>query len=1092
MNPKRPLFFSPLLLPLLSFVLSLPLQSRAGSFNWFGNNSQRWRDDANWDPDGSPGSGDEVMFSGDGLINTINLSDSNGNDKDRVVDVLNFRWTNSGAYNDWTFYNGTLQTPVIDVRRNDTSRGHNEFVSSVTANLILPVGTTTTVQGFGRIGGGINDPAYVNAIRLDLDGGIAANVNSVFKVNYIAYGAIRFNVPTNGASSGTFLGTLNMVNGRADILDPHFLDNAGAIVLNPEAAPSNTPHDAPGNGVIKDAGSVVFGTTTSTDTFKVAQLSGTDLYDSMNLTMPIWRFGQIRVPSPSAVFEFGNSSDTSYEGVFQGPGTVRKVGSGTFTFGSTDRGQAHTPTALISSNIDTDPSLIPFTGTFEIDAGLVQVYNGDELATARVQLVADNALVTLSNSLKVGALAGSGGLAFPPTTGTRDTLTIGDNSSNAYSGVISGNGNLVIDSGDTTQTLSGTNTFNGAVRLDGGTLAVSADANFGSAFNPLQMNGGTLKTIASTTWSKQVTFFTTTSSGSIEVPVGITTTWAGAVAATGGANTLKKQGGGTLMLNSGSTTFDGDLMVLEGTLGTTSTTSLDAANVEVQSGATFAGTTNGTQLGSLSGDGAVTVASGVELLVNVNNSSTEFTGTLTGAGKLTKAGTGELAVNLAAASSSRLKVLKGTVSGVSTVGDIEVAADGQLAPGNGFGTFTGTTCTLDGSYVCEIDDTQNDKLVLSSYLSLFGGTGILDLQFPNGPPTKSSYILASYSSVYGSFSEIRNLPAGYNIDYFYNGSNLALVADTTPPTLSSLTRQSPTANPTNTTSVVFSVTFSEAVSNVDATDFDLSFPGTYSSVVVSGSRELYTVTVSGISGDGVMQISVDPGNDIVDGAGLSLNTTTKTASASIDQTAPTVTQILPGTSITNASSVTYAIRFSEAVANFNSSSDLTVTTGGTVTYSGASFSGSGSSYQVTLTGIAGNGTLQLAVNPGSDVQDLAGNALLSSISSTATTIDNTAPAATAITPAITGPTNANTLQFSVGFGESVSGFDSFNDLTPTTTGTATATGATFSGTGASYAVTRSGRDRHPPHRGEHSFGCQRLRHQRTCLFGHERRGHFGQ
>ena len=72
-------------------------------------------------------------------------------------------------------------------------------------------------------------------------------------------------------------------------------------------------------------------------------------------------------------------------------------------------------------------------------------------------------------------------------------------------------------------------------------------------------------------------------------------------------------------------------------------------------------------------------------------------------------------------------------------------------------------------------------------------------------------------------------------------------ADTTAPRVASIARQNPTSSPTNADSLTWRVTFSEAVSNVDAADFVVS--GTTATVTavaaVSGVTGAYDVTASG-------------------------------------------------------------------------------------------------------------------------------------------------------------------------------------------------------------------------------------------------------
>ncbi|MFQ3662513.1 MAG: RCC1 domain-containing protein, partial [Chloroflexaceae bacterium] len=90
-----------------------------------------------------------------------------------------------------------------------------------------------------------------------------------------------------------------------------------------------------------------------------------------------------------------------------------------------------------------------------------------------------------------------------------------------------------------------------------------------------------------------------------------------------------------------------------------------------------------------------------------------------------------------------------------------------------------------------------------------------------------------------------------------------------PPVVQSITRAG--ASPTSAASVTFTVTFSEAITGVDAADFALTTTGTLSGVSVSGVSSgptVYTVTVNTGSGDGTLRLDVRAsGTGIVDAAG---------------------------------------------------------------------------------------------------------------------------------------------------------------------------------------------------------------------------------
>ena len=97
------------------------------------------------------------------------------------------------------------------------------------------------------------------------------------------------------------------------------------------------------------------------------------------------------------------------------------------------------------------------------------------------------------------------------------------------------------------------------------------------------------------------------------------------------------------------------------------------------------------------------------------------------------------------------------------------------------------------------------------------------------------------------------------------------------PTLS-ITRKSPVEATTNLAEVTFSLAFSEAVVNVDLTDFELS-PNSVGGViqsVISRSFTNYEVVVTEIAGDGEVNLDIKSTTDIQNGVGnrFSRNVTT--------------------------------------------------------------------------------------------------------------------------------------------------------------------------------------------------------------------------
>ena len=176
-------------------------------------------------------------------------------------------------------------------------------------------------------------------------------------------------------------------------------------------------------------------------------------------------------------------------------------------------------------------------------------------------------------------------------------------------------------------------------------------------------------------------------------------------------------------------------------------------------------------------------------------------------------------------------------------------------------------------------------------------------------------------------------------------TQLEVPVDTGAATVLSIERHDGTsaqAEHTNANSLTFRVTFSEAVSNVNAADFDASgTTGDATGVAdVTGNAAQYIVTVS--SGDlddydGVVGLTLASDHDIADKAGNALTATTLTGanqSYTVDNTAPTVRLARAdgaGTTLAGAFDVT--VTFTEANglqtagAGAFTAADLTVTAG---------------------------------------------------------------------------------------------------------------------------------------------------------------------
>jgi hypothetical protein len=189
------------------------------------------------------------------------------------------------------------------------------------------------------------------------------------------------------------------------------------------------------------------------------------------------------------------------------------------------------------------------------------------------------------------------------------------------------------------------------------------------------------------------------------------------------------------------------------------------------------------------------------------------------------------------------------------------------------------------------------------------------------------------------------------------------------------------------------VVFSEAVTGFATGDVTLSGTAGATTAVVTGSGATYNVAVSGMTSDGTVIVT------IADGVAVDLAGNANTASTSTDNTVtfdttpPTVmiNQAATQADPTNATTIHFTVVFSEAVIGFT---DADVTLGGTAGANTAVVTGSGTTYNVAVSGMTSDGTVIASIGAGV-ATDLAGNGNVPSTSADNTvTFDGTRPSVT--------------------------------------------------------------------------------------------------
>ncbi|RQO66034.1 hypothetical protein DBR43_27730 [Pedobacter sp. KBW06] len=124
-------------------------------------------------------------------------------------------------------------------------------------------------------------------------------------------------------------------------------------------------------------------------------------------------------------------------------------------------------------------------------------------------------------------------------------------------------------------------------------------------------------------------------------------------------------------------------------------------------------------------------------------------------------------------------------------------------------------------------------------------------------------------------------------------TGLAVTIDTSIPVISSIALADP--NPTLATSVTYTVTFSERVSNVEVTDFSLATTGGTAGTIAGVSTSdftVYTITVNAITGSGTIGLNLNnSGTGIIDVAGNDIATGLTGDFYTFDHTVPTLSAV---------------------------------------------------------------------------------------------------------------------------------------------------------------------------------------------------------
>ena len=528
-------------------------------------------------------------------------------DANRNIGGITFSHTSAKKY---TLSGGSLRLTSGGVIQETSASGtHTDTISTAiaiqgdggTANFAANGGTTTSLLSIGAVTG-VSTGTNITTLTLN---GTNTGANAVTGViSNGGTGKLALTKAGTGtwtiSASNTFSGQLTVEQG---ILKVGSVNNAST------------------NGVLgNSANSVILGKTAAiTGTF---EYTGTGTSSTKKFTLADGGSGAFQVDTVAAIL--------TLSGVIDGTGALAKTGAGTLSLSGTNSysgGTNVTTGALVFAKTAAKTGAITVAGAATLGFGSLDAI--DSFASADVNKLFGSdfsgtlANVTMASTSLVGIDTSAGSFNY---TLSVPSSTFGLNKL-----------------GTNTLTLSGTNAYSGGTMITAGSLAISADANLGSAGTTLTFNGGTLDTgtnsftltgraIATGTVAATINNTSAgklTVDGAISGTVALTKTGSGTLTLTGSGSTMSgalAPSGGTLEINSG------------GKLTTGATTYISGGSTVLIGDATTTGILDDTQFligassaGAASNGNSVTVTGAGSKLIRGSGAHRLYLG-MTGSG----------------------------------------------------------------------------------------------------------------------------------------------------------------------------------------------------------------------------------------------------------------------------------------------------------------------------------------------------------------------------------------------------------------------------------------------------------------------------
>ena len=662
-------------------------------------------------------------------------------------------------------FGGTAGTVTVDDRAGNVAAAGMQFdvggyiLTGDTLSLVGSQGGAPVIRvGDGSSAGASMTATINNAltgsdglVKSDLGTLVLAGNNTYTGGTTVSGGTLQIG---NGGATGAIAG--NVVNNGALVFDRSDAVSFGGVIS--------------GSGSLSQtgAGSV---TLTSINTYT----GGTSITAG---TLALSGNGSIASSSGISVardagFDISGSTSGASIASLSGSGNVN-LGSQTLTItqasGNFDGGVSGSGGLTLASGSETLAGANTYTGATTID---------------------NNATLTLTSNLASSSVTNHGTLDVSASTADISmnnlsgdgTVLLGNHSLNlnhvsgSYTGVIAGNGGLVLSNGN--ETLTGINTYRGGTTIDHSVLSVSSEANLGAASGAVSMDGGTLA-ITGHTFSGTARAITVGSDGGT-LDIADTANSFTITTALNGSGALTKSGAGGLVLT-GNNSYGG---------GTT----ISAGSVQIGNG----GTT-----GSITGN---VVNNGV--LIFDRSDAVSFGGAISGSGSLIKEGAGTLTLTGTHSSTGITSVNAGTLVADSSslsgaVTDSAALVFNQSSNGTFNGAISGNgTITKTGAGLLVLDSNSSSFTGITTVQAgtLEVGDATTPSAYLGGDVTvNSGGMLRGHGTIGGNVSNSGTVWAGGSIGtLMVNGNyvqtaNGVLEVEATPDGQASLVKVSGTAN----------------------------------------------------------------------------------------------------------------------------------------------------------------------------------------------------------------------------------------------------------------------------------------------------------